>query len=345
MDEVLQSNDFEDKSPFSLSHADTLGVLSSTRQVVEKGEYVCIDIERLQSLAQEWLLAGRENLVFRPAWYDQLHFVDGGERSVNWILVLDAVNFCFWAEKGQPPWSVEYAGERLNGYKAEAAALKRAVEEDIPLWDAAYLSSISATTLAHIFRGEQIIPLLQQRLHNLREVGSVLLEKYDGQFSHVVEEADASAVQLALLLAQDFPSFRDVTRYRGQPVRFLKRAQICVADLHTAFGGSSWGAFADIDRLSAFADYKLPQVLRQRGVLDYYPALAERIDNEVQLEPGSAEEIEIRAATIWACELLRREMLRLEQPLSAAEIDAHLWLMGQQAADMQPYHRTRTIFY
>ncbi len=101
-----------------------------------------------------------------------------------------------------------------------------------------------------------------------------------------------------------------------------------------------------MDELTIFADYKLPQVLRHHGVLVYAPELADRIDRLELLAPGSVEEVEIRAATIWACELLRRAIVRLSgQVVTAAEIDQLLWHLGQDAANMRPYHRVRTIFY
>ncbi len=345
MTEILQQHDFDEEDPYLLQDIDLLGVLSSTRNVVEQGERVWIDKERLDLLAQQWLHHDKEVSTPDPTWYEQYHFHDGTERTVNWILVLDALNFCFWAERGQPRWSIEYQEETLNGYLAEAAALKRAVEEGIPVWEATYLSTISSEALAHIFRGQQTIPLFEQRLHNLREVGRVLLEQYDGQFTHAIEQAGGSAVQLTLLLAKNFPSFNDVVIYRDHLVRFFKRAQICVADIHGSFGNKSWGAFSDLDQLTAFADYKVPQVLRHFGVLEYDPTLAERIDNQQLLEAGSEEEVELRAATVWACELLRREMLRHDCPTTAAEIDMRLWLLGQHSTEMYPYHRTRTIYY
>jgi hypothetical protein len=345
MAEFLRTNDFEDEDPYVLPRPDNLGVLGSTRQVVEKGEYVWIDFERLNLLAHQWLQEERSHPFSPPSWYEHYHFFDGTWRSANWILALDAMNFCFWSQNNRPRWSVEYAGERLNGYMAEAASLKRAVEEGIPLWDAAYLSDMDARTLAHIFRGQQTIPLFEQRLENLREVGQVLSEKYDGQCIHLIEEAGGSAVKQALAIVQSFPSFNDSALYHNDVIRFFKRAQLCVADLHAAFGDSEWGAFTDMDQLTAFADYKLPQVLRHLGALDYHPSLAERIDEQALVEAGSEEEIEIRAATIWACEFLRRELLREGLSLTAAEIDLRLWLMGQQAATMRPYHRTRTIYY
>jgi len=346
MADYLSPFNTEDEELFSLPCNDQPGILSSTRAVVELGEHAWINMDQLDHLCNTWLQEEKAGIAPPPsAWYEQYHFYDGTERSVNWILLLDALNFCFWAEKNQPRWTIEYKGEVLNGYWAEAAALTRAVEEGLPLWDAHYLRTISNETMAHIFRGSQTIPLLQERVANAQEVGRILLERYDGQFTHAIEKAEGNAVKLVLLLADDFPSFYDVASYRHRTVRFFKRAQICVADLYSAFRGKQWGAFTGMDQLTAFADYKLPQVLRHYNVLEYRTTLAERIDNQEILVAGSEEEVEIRAATIWACELLRRVMLQRGRAMTAFEIDLRLWLTGQNAGEMRPYHRTRTISY
>lgn len=336
---------------FGLERPDVSGVLTSTRAVVLQARSVSLNSTRLQQLARQFVTAAERTAIpVLTAWPARYHFFDGTERTVNWMLLLDALNFCFWSDKDQPRWQISYQGETLNGYWAEAAALRRAVEEGKPVWDAAYLSRIEREELAAILRGVSAdtpaIPLFEERLRIAREVGNVLLEHFDGQFSHLVEQVQHSGVRLALALAKYFPSFRDTAMYGSQEVRFLKRAQICVADLHGAFGGQSWGSFTDLEDLTIFADYKLPQVLRHYGVLIYAPELAVRIDRQVQLAPGSAEEVEIRAATIWACELLRRAIVELsEQELTAAALDEWLWHIGQDAEGMQPYHRVRTVSY
>ncbi|HEY7415960.1 MAG TPA: queuosine salvage family protein, partial [Ktedonobacteraceae bacterium] len=332
-------------SLYRLPDHDAIGVLTSTKKVVEQGEHVWINVDQVEHLCQKWIQDFQEQYEPPTVWDTRYHFHDETERTVNWILLLDALNFCFWAEQRQPRWTITYRGESLNGYWAEAAALKRAVEEDMPLWDAQYLRQIDEDALAHIFRGEQTIPLFAQRVEHAREVGNVLLERFEGQFANAVRQAEGSAVQLVSLIVDAFPSFRDVATYRQKEVRFLKRAQICVADLHAAFAGQGWGAFQDIDQLTIFADYKLPQVLRHHHVLEYHPDLAARVDQQELLPAGCEEEIEIRAATIWACELLRCAMAQHDYPIPASEVDQRLWLMGQSATDMKPYHRTRTIFY
>lgn len=345
MTEIRDWHDIDEESLYRLPDHDPTGVLTSTRKVIEQGEHVWINADQVERLCQNWVqdTGGQRNDPI--VWDTRYHFHDETERTVNWILLLDALNFCFWAESGQPRWTVTYNDKTVNGYWAEAAALKRAVEEGMPLWDAGYLSQIETDAVAHIFRGKGTIPLLAQRVEHAREVGRVLLERFDGQFAHAVAQAQGSAVQLVLLLVDAFPSFRDIAIYRQNEVRFLKRAQICVADLYNAFAGQRWGAFHDMDQLTIFADYKLPQVLRHYNILEYQPELAMRVDNQVVIPAGSEEEIEIRAATIWACELLCCAMSQRGYSMTASEVDQRLWLMGQHTREMKPYHRTRTIYY
>src|SRR5579884_663323 len=159
MTDIATSYDTDDEDPYSLPTHDPSGIFSSTRAVIELGEQVWINQDQVELLCQRWVQE-RQKQEDTPAtnevlWDTRYHFYDGSELTVNWILVLDALNFCFWAEKDQPRWTIDYQGETLNGYWAEAAALKRAVEEGIPLWDAQYLSTISSETMAQIFRGSQ----------------------------------------------------------------------------------------------------------------------------------------------------------------------------------------------
>ncbi len=324
---------------------DRLGVLTGTALVMRSAQLVRIDQEALESLAATWATGPWPD----SAGLDALHFADGTQRTANWVLLLDALNFCFWGEPGKPRWRVFWREQTLDGYYALAAALSRAVEEGRPVWDAGYLAELSSEELADIVRpilGSAPIPLFDARLANAREVGRVLCERYSGQFANVYDAAGGSAVQLVLLLARDFPSFADIARWDDHPVPFLKRAQICVADLHAAFGDKQWGAFDDLDALTAVADYKLPQLLRRVGALVYAPELAEQVDSYVPISAGSAPEIEIRAATIWAVELLRRALADRDVYRTASALDYRIWAESQMAApDERPYHRTRTIFY
>ncbi|MDI3340963.1 MAG: queuosine salvage family protein [Sphaerobacter sp.] len=318
---------------------DPLGVLSTTRRVVERARFVRIDADAVAQTAAALV----DQQVAPPDWSHELHWSDGREALANYILVLDATNFCFW---GEPRWRVAYRGRRYDGYWALAAALKRALERGVPLTDAGYLAAISRDEVASIFAGEGEIPLLDERVAILQETGRVLRDRYAGRFSQAIEQAGRSAVSLVRIIAEDFPSFRDVAYYDGEPVYFYKRAQILVGDLAGAFGGRDLGAFEDLDALTAFADYKVPQVLHHLGMLRYAPELRDRLARRALLPAGSPEEVEIRAATIWGVEALRRALAERGRPLAAYQVDWLLWNAGQSLpADALPYHRTRTIFY
>jgi hypothetical protein len=322
-----------------MERSDPLGVLETTRFVLQEAQFVHLSPDGLDRVG-EALLAWRAG---SPSWDHPLHWRGEREQTANYVLALDALNFCFWPE---PRWRVDYQGQVYDGYWALAAALRRAIEQGEPLWDAAYVAGITADRLARLLDGEGTVPLLEERAANLRQVGQGLLARFGGRFSQAIEQAGQSAAALVRLVARHFPSFNDVANYRGREVRFYKRAQLLATDLAGAFHGRDLGEFHDLDQLTAFADYKLPQVLRYYGALVYSPALAARIDRREELPAGSPEEIEIRAATVWAVEELAHRLAAAGQPMPAWQIDWALWNLGQELPpDAPPYHRTRTIFY
>lgn len=309
----------------------TPGVLETTRPVVEAARDVRVDRERLVALSAAWA----EKPWEVPPWDEEVHYPDP-----NYVLLLDALNFCFWSDPGQPRWELEYRGRTYNGYRALAAGLRKAIEEGVALLDAGYLREVS---LGEVLAG---IPLLAEREANAREVGRVLSERYDGSFEKMARAAGGSAVRLVGMLEDELSSFRDRTTYGGKEVRFLKRAQITVVDLAGTFAGQGCAQFEDLRQLTAFADYKIPQVLEAQGILRYSPALAAVVDRRELIPPGDPREVEIRAGMVWAVEWIRQELSARGRDLAAWEIDWFLWNVGQQPVENErPYHRTRTIFY
>ncbi len=312
-----------------------LPVLETTEYVVNHSQHVAINEDAIHSM----LLNGYVNGI---DWHPELHIIDP-----DWIFVLDALNYCFWEDQGQPKWSIDYEGQNLSGYWALAGSLKRAYESDIPITNAEFLATISSKTVERIFEGHQRIPLFQKRVDNLREVGQVLLQQYDGSFVNLLEETKRSAIALVREVVEHFPSFNDVATYRGETIYLYKRAQLLVADLYGAFEGQGLGEFWDLDQLTIFADYKLPQVLRHYHILEYDSHLSDLVDNYITIDAGSVEEVEIRAATVQAVEKIRHHFSKKRQhPISAVKLDWWLWTLGQDDLVRQkPYHRTRSMFY
>jgi hypothetical protein len=330
---------------------------STTQMVMRRAKDVRIAdpdviLKRAEELADRWKLFRRRFDGVRdsedPAFI--LHDIGSSEEErVQWLFLIDTLNYSFWPNPGEPAWTVEYGGRKWSGYWGLAASLKRAYEEGFPLTDASFISKISEDDLRYIFRGEGIIPLFQSRVAHLREIGRVLLEQWDGDVVTMIYSAGQSAERLVNLIVTYFPSFRDEVIYGDEKIRvfFWKRAQLYVADIYTMFSGQGLGEFHDIDVLTAFADYKLPQVLRALGILEYSKELANQVDNRIPLQPGDQKEIEIRAATVQAVELLSEAMETITgDPVFAVQMDQFIWYLGQDDAFRKnPYHLCRTVFY
>ena len=74
----------------------------------------------------------------------------------------------------------------------------------------------------------------------------------------------------------------------------MKRAQIFVADLWAAFEGEGLGRFDDIDSITMFADYRVPQILNALGCMWYAPGLEARIRERGMLVVGGEWEVQLR---------------------------------------------------
>lgn len=133
-------------------------------------------------------------------------------------------------------------------------------------------------------------------------------QKYQCNFTNCIAAADGSAAALVNLIAENFPCFNDVVKFENRKsVRFLKRAQICVADLWAAFNGEGYGEFHDIDKITIFADYRIPQMLNMLGCLWYAPLLENAIKKKKVIESGHSWEIQLRG---MFCILLFSTILR-----------------------------------
>ncbi|KAL0227553.1 hypothetical protein RCL1_003697 [Eukaryota sp. TZLM3-RCL] len=271
---------------------------------------------------------------------------------VDWIFVLDCLNFSFWNDDFHP-FSVFYQGKNHIGYWGLCAALKRALDEGIPITTPEYYQNIDELTLHHVFRQSDPtipVPLLQERVHILRESGRTLMNKFSGSFLNVLSKCKGSAVSLVDLIVDNFPSFCDFSSFKGRRVYFLKRAQILTADIHCAFEGQEPANFHDVDQLTMFADYRVPQILASIGVLKYSEQLSTLLGANSLLPHGSTFEVEIRGCAIHAVEKARELIPENDRDkITSVLIDFFLWDLAKQSSETSESraltHRTRTIFY
>jgi len=314
-------------------------VRASCKAVAEKAIHVHINEDRIPSYAASLPL---EQATF-PELDPDRHYLGRGDDTVAFFLTLNTINF----GSGYFPHLRKRPG--MSGYFTVASSLNDYYREHGPL-SAHQLIQLQAEDCARIFgqdlRNEPVRELMQLFATALRDLGQYLLDGFGGRFVGLVEAAGSSAERLVHLLIQ-MPYFNDVEPYDGLAVPFYKRAQLAAADLHFAFRGQGPGRFQDLDRLTLFADNLVPHVLRMDGILRYEEPLTARIKAEELIPAGSREEVEIRACAVHAVELLARELKRSGQDVTAMRLDYLLWNRGQQPyyKQVQPRHRTRTVFY
>ena len=316
-------------------------VRGTTLEVIKVSRQVRLNEEAINNLALKWL----EKRMKAPPWPAPLHLETSNRRMLlDYLIILDSLNFCFWS-RNKSRWEIWHDGEKYTGYYALALALKRFFERKPEKANFLYLREISFEEFRLWFQGGANLLFLKRRWEILRSVSDFFSKEYGNDSRNFLLSANGYLSTLIPRIAYQIPSFNDVTYYNGGMVYLWKRAQILAADVIGAFQGRGLGAFKDPEYLTAFADYKLPQILFHYGILEYTPELREKIQNLVILPAGSPEEIEIRSATIWAVELLKFILNRRGKNLLSYEIDWLLWNESQKEKMRLPHHLTGTIFY
>ncbi|KAG1452829.1 hypothetical protein G6F56_007721 [Rhizopus delemar] len=335
-------------------------VLSSAQFISENSRHVTIPKENLDSAAKTIMGNMKIKEYSTKTWNQHpLHPKTADGHTVDWIFLVDLLNFSFWsdldmADKSRPHpdrYAIEYNGEMYTGYWSLCAAIHRALDNGIPITSPDYYRTASDQDLIHVFRSDtkEPCPMLNERLRVMREAGQVLCDIFNGSFTNCIIQAKGSADALLNIILKHFTSFRDIHQFKETQVYILKRAQILIADLWACFDGIDYGRFDDIDSITMFADYRVPQALYQLGLLSYSPQLIERLKRREDFPSGSEDEIEIRGNSIWAVELVKERMLQLDSTIkvNAILIDFYVWDLAKEIQDEMtvPTHCTRSCFY
>ena len=163
-----------------------------------------------------------------------------------------------------------FQGSLHTGYMGLVAAVNKALDNGINLTDPQFYGNITEDNLNKLLMGEGGVPcaLVGERARCLREVSDVLKSWFNGSVTEMIKKAENSAERLLQLVTGKFPCFCDSAVLFGR-VSFHKRAQIFIADLWGMNEGKGIGRFDDIEVLTMFADYRVPQSLQYFGALKY----------------------------------------------------------------------------
>lgn len=318
-------------------------VRASAKWVMAQAQHIQYNEAQLQNFA-----ARLNPAEIRSRYYyaEDFHYdSNNGRQLLDYIITLDALNF---GSGFSPQWKTFRQGK--STYKNVAASLKAYAEEGHSL-NASFAASVKPSELATIFGVPPDFALMHMFANSLNQLGQFVLQEYESEYANLLDSLPGPdlAAQLVAFLTEHLSYFDDCTQYQSQPVYFYKRAQIIANDLYLAFNGVGFGDFPDISHLTTFADNLIPHLFRVEGILEYEPALAERIEKGELIPGSSSEETEIRAAGVFCieetCRLLN-EKGGLDTSVFPAMLDVYLWNRAQ--ADQyksHPRHLTTTYFY
>ena len=322
--------------------------------VLENNPHVEIQHDRLVSLTQSIVASGQHANVEwdSEGWhYTGIGFkgdhVMRQERVGLYVLALDAINFCFW------PHPLQKQTNSLE-YDHLAIALRGIAEKDDDsstnddyFFRPDHLANLSfanmQAALEPLLQGHYL-PNMEERCRLWNELGEALLQFHQGSVLSMIAACGRSAPTLVQSIVQTIPGFRDEAVWKGRWVALYKRAQIAVGDLNAALHLE----LSDMDQLTTFADYRVPQVLRHWGALTYSSELARKVDSLIEL--NSDEEVSIRAGTVVCVDKLvpMVNAMSKDMRVTAVKLDWHLWQVGEkmnQQEKLLPHHRVNTIFY
>ncbi len=317
-------------------------ILSTLEPVIANARHVRLHEDKISAVA-DWM--AYESLPWPDFRFPVIP--DGNDAdTMDFLFLTAAINFAFTDFDRHEIFTTSYAGSIRYDSDAMMACLKRAFDEGTPILDGEFLSSVSRDTVSRIFRGNFEIPMLDERVAIFHEIGRALTGSHGGRFHRFALAGPRGTAEAVASLVKTFPSFRDESSYRGYNVVFHKRAQLLLWQLHSRFTGSSYFALDDPEALTIFADYIVPVALRLFGVTSYSKPLEDAIGSRRLIPRDSEEEVEIRAASIWGCDLLTKAINQrrpADRQVIAPVVDTRLWTHFHESH--WPHHLTVTTAY
>lgn len=308
-------------------------------------KYCWVDMDALDTFAQS--LATKEMKI--PSWRESVFPQEDDERIIDYFGVVNAINFCFTDFATDKKYDVEYHGKIWSGAYALAAAVTRALEHKYNMLDPYFLANMTYPLAETIFRHHSIpMPMIYERVMNLRDVGATLLRTGWDNFDNLFKESNYYLFNngdgIVEHLTKLFVSYRDENNWEGNHVlRFSKRAQLFPMVYHgrALSSGGKLQPIRDPEHFGPVVDYQVPRALNALGILRYEKWLETYIQSGRLIQENSLVEIALRAKTAFAVSLLLEK-----SKITMVELDFALWSAGRDPVFSKlKHHYTFTTAY
>lgn len=297
----------------------TKKILNSIYYVKENSVNVKINDENLNILIKKLKFDNNSHwLTLNPFGILDLEV----KNIIQLLLIYHSVCFCFWQE---PKWEVVVDGVVYDGAYAMLGKLVNFVKNNG--------TNITEKDFISIIKSKNELCLKDIRIKNLISVK----EDFYTEIKDITSDEE-----LLDYIIKKYSHFNDITNYKNEKIYFYKLAQLLTSDiLHIRKEKEKLKV--NCSNLIGCADYKIAQVLRNYGVLEYTENLNKIVDKKTPIESESEFEIEIRANTLV---VINEIYNKLDGKIDRIEINDLIWLVGQDKSKMiKPYHRTYSRYY
>ena len=318
-------------------------VLSSVVNVIDNAQHLSISEQHIEIVA-DWLA------------YEEFGLPKNNKTNkdpdnfIRTTMLINTLNFAFTDFDTSIKYEIERDGQRLSDSEAMFAQVHEAIDSGINLLNGEVMANLTIEDLEKIFKGNIEMPMLKERVEILNEVGKKLVDSYEGDWLKFIHQGPQKLYSdgegLIERLVSEFPRFNDSSIYLDKEVNFYKLAQLGFWGIHGELAHTGHFKIEDMESMTAFADYIVPVALIVMKITQYSEDLEEKIMNGKLIERDSSEEIEIRAASIYATAKLTESVNKRRKDVEGIiipQLDYRLW--KHYHATHYPHHLTYTTMY
>lgn len=308
--------------------------IEEIKYVVDNSDYVKINYDKVNEVADQLVTS------YSNHWFKEFNFGLTEKEIILLFFLCQSMNYCFWQK---PKWLIEYKNNTYKGSMALFYSIVRKVEEDKDFLNINNLIDYTKEDLNNVFRTITVeIPLLEERYQMFMDTVKTIYNKKDSFYDELYNIN--SDIELLEYIMTNFNSFIDESIYKNKKIVFNKRGNLLVEDLYE-LSPTIKSNIKTIDNVLGCADYVIPRILRQVGILEYDIKLENIVDNLINLEHNSYMEIEIRANMIYAIELIKKDLELRNIKIPSVKLDGIIWELRNQFEFDKPHHNTITTCY
>ena len=217
-----------------MSSHDNNPVVESVIPVIDKSVYVSTKIDEIKKVAS-WM--AYEEFPLRNSSQD-IQTQDFAEEHIKSTMLMSCINFAFTDFDSQIKYEVKDSGSVLSDSEAVIHQLNRTIASGRDLTSGDVMAGLTIQDLEKIFKGNIKMPMLEERLTILNQVGVKLVDSYEGSWITFINSCPQKLYHngegLVEKLVTEFPRFNDVSDFQGDEVKFYKLAQLGYWGIHAA---------------------------------------------------------------------------------------------------------------